>query len=108
MPTYEYACAACDTRHEVQQKMTDDSLTVCPSCGDPSLRKIFTNVGVVFKGSGFYATDNRTKGKSNAATRSGSSTSSESGSTGSSESSSSAPAVASAPSPASAASTPAA
>jgi putative FmdB family regulatory protein len=87
LPTYEYACAACDTRHEVQQKMTDDSLTVCPSCGDPSLRKIFTNVGVVFKGTGFYRNDSRDSGaKSSSSGGSSDSGSSGSGTSGSSDS----------------------
>ena len=59
MPTYEYACSTCDTTHEVQQKMTDATLTECPACGYSNLRKLFTNVGVVFKGSGFYRNDSR-------------------------------------------------
>ena len=66
MPTYQYRCADCGRELEVVQKFTDASLTVCPKCsGD--LRKVFNAVGVVFKGSGFYATDNRTKGKADAA-----------------------------------------
>lgn len=59
MPTYQYSCAACGARPEVQQRMTDDALTVCPACGADGLRKLFTGVGVVFKGSGFYRTDSR-------------------------------------------------
>lgn len=59
MPKYEYACKSCGEHIEVVQSFTDDSLTVCPSCGGP-LRKIFGNIGVVLKGSGFYKTDNRT------------------------------------------------
>ena len=59
MPTYEYACSTCDVTHEVQQKMTDPSLTVCPDCGESTLRKLFTGVGIHFKGSGFYRTDSR-------------------------------------------------
>lgn len=66
MPTYQYRCTTCDSELEVVQKFTDDPLTDCPEC-DGSLRKVFNAVGVVFKGSGFYATDNRSKGKSNAA-----------------------------------------
>lgn len=85
MPTYEYACSACNATLTVQQKMTDDSLTVCPDCGEPSLRKLFHNVGVVFKGSGFYRTDSRSGGKST----SSSSGSSSSGSSASSSSSTS-------------------
>jgi putative FmdB family regulatory protein len=44
VPTYEYACSTCDTTHEVQQKMTDPTLTQCPSCGQPTLRKIFSGI----------------------------------------------------------------
>jgi putative FmdB family regulatory protein len=66
MPTYQYRCSACGRELEVVQKFTDAALTQCPECSG-SLRKVFNAVGVVFKGSGFYATDNRTKGKGNAA-----------------------------------------
>ena len=66
MPTYQYRCTSCDTEVEAVQKFTDDPLTDCPEC-DGSLRKVFNAVGVVFKGSGFYATDNRSKGRTNAA-----------------------------------------
>jgi len=66
MPTYQYRCTTCDTELEAVQKFTDDPLTDCPEC-DGNLRKVFNAVGVVFKGSGFYATDNRTKGKAGAA-----------------------------------------
>ena len=59
MPTYEYACSSCDTTHDIVQKMTDPTLTDCPGCGEPTLRKVFNGVGVVFKGSGFYQTDYR-------------------------------------------------
>lgn len=58
MPTYEYTCTDCGTDHEIQQSIHDDPLTRCPDCGG-RLRKIFGNVGVVFKGSGFYRTDSR-------------------------------------------------
>lgn len=58
MPTYQYRCTACGEDLEIFQKFTDPSLTVCPSC-DGELRKVFNAVGVVFKGSGFYATDSR-------------------------------------------------
>ena len=61
MPTYQYRCQDCSSDLEVVQKFTDDALTDCPEC-DGSLRKVYSAVGVVFKGSGFYATDNRTKG----------------------------------------------
>lgn len=58
MPTYQYSCTECGEQLEVVQKFTDDALTTCPSCGG-SLRKVFSAVGVVFKGSGFYRTDSR-------------------------------------------------
>ncbi|MHB1166412.1 MAG: FmdB family zinc ribbon protein [Candidatus Nanopelagicales bacterium] len=80
MPTYEYSCSSCDTRHEVQQKMADASLTDCPACGRSGLRKLFTNVGVVFKGSGFYRTDSRDKASSGAASGSSSGAASDSAS----------------------------
>ena len=60
MPTYEYSCNDCGEELEVVQSIHDDSLTVCPNCGG-QLRKHFGNVGVVFKGSGFYKTDSRDK-----------------------------------------------
>lgn len=66
MPSYQYRCADCGRELEVVQKFTDASLTECPTCTG-TLRKVFNAVGVVFKGSGFYATDNRTKGKTEAA-----------------------------------------
>jgi putative FmdB family regulatory protein len=62
VPTYQYACTACDERLEVVQKFTDDPMTECPACTG-QLRKVFSAVGIVFKGSGFYRTDNRPAGK---------------------------------------------
>ena len=58
MPTYQYRCTDCGTDLEAVQKFTDPALTDCPEC-DGGLRKVFSAVGVVFKGSGFYATDSR-------------------------------------------------
>ena len=58
MPTYEYECQSCHERVEAVQKFTDPSLTVCPRCGG-ELRKVFSAVGIVFKGSGFYKNDSR-------------------------------------------------
>lgn len=58
MPTYQYACTACGDRLEVVQSFTDAALTECPAC-QGALRKVFSAVGVVFKGSGFYKTDSR-------------------------------------------------
>jgi putative FmdB family regulatory protein len=60
VPTYQYACTDCGRDLEVVQKFTDDALTECPSCSG-KLRKVFSAVGVVFKGSGFYRTDSRQK-----------------------------------------------
>ena len=91
MPTYSYACTACGHTFDIRQSFTDDSLTVCPEC-EGRLRKVLGNVGVVFKGSGFYRTDSRSAtSASMAASQKGSSGSSEgssSGSSGSSEGSS--------------------
>lgn len=58
MPTYAYACRQCDHRFEAVQAFTDASLTECPDCSG-TLRKVFSSVGIVFKGSGFYRTDSR-------------------------------------------------
>lgn len=58
LPTYAYACTACEHRFETQQAFTDDALTECPECAG-RLRKLFNSVGIVFKGSGFYRTDSR-------------------------------------------------
>lgn len=69
MPTYEYVCRDCEAPLEVYQSIHEPALTECPTCAG-SLRKVFGNVGVVFKGSGFYRTDNRSKSKASAASRS--------------------------------------
>jgi putative FmdB family regulatory protein len=58
VPTYAYACTACEHRFEIFQPFTDDSLTTCPQC-QGRLRKVFNAVGVVFKGPGFYSNDSR-------------------------------------------------
>ncbi|HEU0041709.1 MAG TPA: FmdB family zinc ribbon protein [Jiangellaceae bacterium] len=63
MPTYQYACTDCGQPLEVVQRFTDDALTTCPNCGG-RLRKVFSAVGVVFKGSGFYRNDSRSNGSS--------------------------------------------
>jgi putative FmdB family regulatory protein len=63
VPTYEYRCKDCDHEFEVVQAFSDSALTECPSCGG-ALRKVFGNVGITFKGSGFYKTDSRS-GSSN-------------------------------------------
>ncbi len=84
MPTYAYRCADCGHAFDVQQSFTDDALSVCPECGG-SLRKVFSAVGVVFKGSGFYRNDSRPSNGS----KSSSSTSSAAGSKSTADSSSS-------------------
>ena len=109
MPTYQYACTACGHQLEAVQSFTDDALTECPQC-EGRLRKQFSAVGVVFKGSGFYRTDSRstTKSSSSAASSSSSDAKSSSdsksadyGSSSSSSSSDSKPAPATASSGAS-------
>ena len=59
MPTYEYACSACGHEFEAVQSFSDAAITECPECKG-EVRKVYSNVGVVFKGSGFYKTDSRT------------------------------------------------
>src|ERR1035437_1121855 len=86
VPTYEYNCAHCDKTFDVVQSFHDDPLTECPTCGNP-VRKVFGNVGVVFKGSGFYKNDSRPKESSKSSSESSSS------SNGSSDSSSTATAT---------------
>src|SRR5262245_17550027 len=81
VPTYQYACTACGHQLEAVQSFSDEPLAVCPAC-EGRLRKVFSAVGIVFKGSGFYRTDSRTD-KAGA-----SSGTSNSGSTGESSSSS--------------------
>lgn len=63
MPTYQYQCTDCGEPLEIQQSFTDDALTECPACGG-RLRKVFNAVGVVFKGSGFYVNDSKSKSSS--------------------------------------------
>lgn len=58
MPTYSYRCTECENAFDIQQSMSDASLTDCPSCNG-QLRKVFSAVGVTFNGSGFYRTDSR-------------------------------------------------
>lgn len=87
MPTYQYACTACGEQLELVQKFTDDALTVCPAC-QGRLRKVFSAVGVVFKGSGFYRTDSRAASNGSASDGKGSSSESSSDGAKSSEGSS--------------------
>ncbi len=97
MPTYEYECTQCAHRFDVVQKFTDAALTTCDDCGG-ELRKVYSAVGVVFKGSGFYKTDSR--GASSASTPS---STKNSDSTSTSDSSSSTTTAAPAATPAAAA-----
>lgn len=63
MPVYEYACTACGERTEARQSFDDPPLEECPQCGG-RLRKLYSPVGIVFKGSGFYSTDAKSKSSS--------------------------------------------
>jgi putative FmdB family regulatory protein len=58
MPTYQYACTDCGHEFELVQSFTEDAISICPKC-QGQVRKVYSNVGVVFKGSGFYKTDSR-------------------------------------------------
>jgi putative FmdB family regulatory protein len=88
VPTYQYTCTECGEPLEAVQKFSDAPLAVCPACGG-RLRKVFSAVGIVFKGSGFYRTDSRNgsraadpaaKDKDKASSESSSSSTSDSGS----------------------------
>jgi putative FmdB family regulatory protein len=59
MPVYTYHCENCGIQFDITQKFTEDPLTQCPECKKKTLRKVYSPVGIVFKGSGFYATDHR-------------------------------------------------
>ncbi|GAA1947038.1 FmdB family zinc ribbon protein [Agromyces allii] len=88
MPTYSYRCTECRNAFDIQQSFTDDSLTVCESCGGP-LRKVFNSIGVTFNGSGFYRTDSRSGSSAVPAAKSSSGDSSKGSSSGGSSSGSS-------------------
>jgi putative FmdB family regulatory protein len=99
VPTYQYQCTACGEGLEIVQKFTDDALTVCPKC-EGQLRKVFSAVGIVFKGSGFYRNDSRAAQSSStppggSASGKGESGKSESGKGDSAKSTTTAPAAAS-------------
>ncbi|MEU6482692.1 FmdB family zinc ribbon protein [Streptomyces sp. NPDC046887] len=89
MPTYQYQCTECGEGLEAVQKFTDDALTECPSC-QGRLKKVFSAVGIVFKGSGFYRNDSRGSSSSSSPASKSPSGSSSSSSGDSSSSSSSA------------------
>lgn len=81
MPIYTYRCENCGVQFERHQSFSEPPLTRCPECSKKTLRKVYTPVGIVFKGSGFYATDHRSPsgaGRSNTAAKSGESEKSES------------------------------
>jgi len=86
VPTYQYACTACGHQLEAVQSFADDPLTECPAC-QGRLRKLFSSVGIVFKGSGFYRTDSRaSNGSSSGGSGSDSSASSSGGTSSGAES----------------------
>ncbi|MFI1255736.1 FmdB family zinc ribbon protein [Streptomyces netropsis] len=105
MPTYQYQCTECGEGLEAVQKFTDDALTVCPSC-DGRLKKVFSAVGIVFKGSGFYRNDSRGASSSSSpakstTAKSGSDSSSSTGSSSASGSSAGSTSTSTASAPAS-------
>lgn len=61
MPIYEYECTQCHTRFELKQAWSDEPIQTCPDCAG-TVRRVYYPVGIVFKGSGFYITDNRKNG----------------------------------------------
>lgn len=63
MPLYEYECKACGVRFERRQSITDDAVKICPECGG-EVRRVIRPAGIIFKGKGFYVTDNRKAGSS--------------------------------------------
>ena len=86
VPTYSYACTECGDRFDAVQAFSDNALTTCAKCNG-RLRKLFGNVGVVFKGSGFYRNDSRDAAKSTATSSSSSSSNGSGGSESTSSSS---------------------
>jgi putative FmdB family regulatory protein len=92
VPTYQYVCTECGEPHEAVQAFTDASLTTCPACGG-QLRKVFSAVGVVFKGSGFYRNDSRTTPQPASSSKAGASGDGAASSTGDSSPSTDKPAA---------------
>ena len=87
MPTYEYECTKCGNGFDAVQSMTDDRLVKCPSCGKNGLRRLIGGgLGIIFKGSGFYVTDNRSGGNGSGHESDGGGDSSKSGDKSSTES----------------------
>jgi putative FmdB family regulatory protein len=103
VPTYEYQCTACEERLEAEQRFSDAPLTVCPTCGG-KLRRVYSAVGVVFKGSGFYKNDSRSSStKSSKSSSESSGSESTPKSTGDATTSESSPSTGAAAAPASSA-----
>jgi putative FmdB family regulatory protein len=71
MPVYTYRCENCGVQFDRQQKFSEPPLSWCPECNKKSLRKVYTPVGIVFKGSGFYATDHRSPSGTRSSAKSG-------------------------------------
>jgi putative FmdB family regulatory protein len=65
MPIYTYRCDNCGVQFERQQSFSEAPLNRCPECSKKTLRKVYTPVGIVFKGSGFYSTDHRSPSGAN-------------------------------------------
>ena len=79
MPIYEYQCQECKHQFETIRKVSDEPLTACPACGQPALKKLISKTAFRLKGSGWYETDFKSKGKKNVAGDHGGESKSESG-----------------------------
>ncbi len=86
MPIYEYRCQSCGKELEVTQRITEDPLALCPSCGG-RLQRLISNTGFILKGTGWYATDYARKGSSSSREEKGSPSKSDTGGSGSSSTS---------------------
>ncbi len=84
MPIYEYECKSCGTRFDKMQPIHAEPLVVCLNCGEGPIRRVYQPVGVIFKGSGWYITDNRNSNKKEGDSKSASSESGEKSSSDSS------------------------
>ncbi len=82
MPTYEYACKACDHRFEIVQSFSEDALTTCPDCEQDALRKVYNAAGIIFKGDGWHIKDYAAKSSPNSSSSSDSSSGSSDSSSG--------------------------
>jgi putative FmdB family regulatory protein len=88
MPTYEYRCKDCGHTFDAYQSFTEDALTECPECNG-LVKKVFGNVGIAFKGSGFYKTDSRSGSSSSSSSSNGGSEKKDAASTSTSSTSTS-------------------